>query len=171
MCLCFILPTSLAYAPPLHQRWSAWSRPGGGGVPPSVYKTQTNSETAPFSEEPFTCGIEDVWDRACAICAKTRTEWRWPYVVGSERAFLGTAGRLGSRTCGFVWDRASGARTTVQSYWVREDEDVWDRACRVGSYVLVIGSERGRSSGAVRRVRAHRWLRGACCGVERVQDG
>ena len=31
-----------------------------------------------------TCGF--VSDRACAICEKTRTEWRWPYVIGSERA-------------------------------------------------------------------------------------
>ena len=61
---------------------------------------------------------------------RRRMEWD----VWAWRAFLGTAGRLGSRTCGFVWDRASGARTTVQSYRVREDEDVcgivrvvWDR--------------------------------------------
>ena len=62
-----------------------------------------------------------------------------------------------------VWDRASGARTTVQSYWVREDEDAWDRACRVGSYVLVIGSEarpqfRGGASSACAQVAARRVL-------------
>jgi hypothetical protein len=77
-----------------------------------------------------------VWDRACEICAKTRTEWRWPYVIGSERAsgHGGTCGiedvwvRVGS--C--VW-RAYGctehAKTTMCGI-VCEDEDVWRAAPR-----------------------------------------
>ena len=78
-------------------------------------------------------------------------------VLSWARRDVWDRGRVGS--CGIV------RLARVRLNWVCEDEDVWDRACRVGSYVLVIGSERGRSSGAVRRVRAHRWLRGAwLCG-------
>jgi len=69
-----------------------------------------------------------VWDRTCAICAKTRTEWRWPYVVGSERASwarrdVWDRGRVGS--CGIV------RLARVRLNWVCEDEDVWDRACGI----------------------------------------
>jgi hypothetical protein len=84
----------------------------------------------------WTCGIEDVGDRACEICAKTRTEWRWPYVIGSERAsgHGGTCGieDVGVRVGSCVW-RAYGctghAKTTMCGI-VCEDEDVWRAAPR-----------------------------------------
>ena len=54
-----------------------------------------------------------MWDRACAICAKTRMDWRWPYVVGSERASwarrdVWDRGRVGS--CGIGRQFWSGRR-------------------------------------------------------------
>jgi len=93
----------------------------------------------------WTCGIEDVGDRACEICAKTRTEWRWPYVIGSERA----SGHGG--TCG------------IEDVWVRVGSCVWraygctehakTTMCGIASDVLCCdksGAAIDRSVGCVR---------------------
>ena len=63
-------------------------------------------------------------------------------------ARLGTAGRVGSRTCGFVWDRASGARTAVLNTQRRRCVGSRVTCCVVISLVLLLIGQLGvRMSG------------------------
>jgi hypothetical protein len=101
----------------------------------------------------WTCGIEDVGDRACEICAKTRTEWRWPYVIGSERAsgHGGTCGieghvRLPQATVPLLlsWRPGSarpaghGSAPVVLAAWICEADPL---SRRVGLLPLAGGAE------------------------------